>query len=54
MHINVGSGAGTKKSRVSSFIGEDVMAETSKVPVKTEKASTAPVAAWRPFEGLRR
>ena len=28
------------------------MAETSKVPVKPEKAPTAP--AWRPFESLRR
>jgi HSP20 family protein len=30
------------------------MAETSKLPVKTEKQSATPLHAWRPFEGLRR
>jgi HSP20 family protein len=30
------------------------MAETSKVPVKTEKPSASSLHAWRPFEGLRR
>jgi HSP20 family protein len=30
------------------------MAETSKVPVKTEKPSPSQLHAWRPFEGLRR
>jgi HSP20 family protein len=30
------------------------MAETSKLPVKTQKASAAPLEAWRPFESLRR
>jgi HSP20 family protein len=54
IHINVEDRAGTKKNRVSSIIGENVMAETSKVPVKPEKAPTAPVPALRPFESLRR
>ena len=52
IHINVEDRVGTKKNRVSSLIGENVMAETSKVPFKPEKAPTAPT--WRPFESLRR
>jgi HSP20 family protein len=30
------------------------MAETSKLPVKTQKVSAAPLETWRPFESLRR
>jgi|SRR5690242_11577746 HSP20 family protein len=30
------------------------MAETSKIPVKTDKPSATPLHPWRPFESLRR
>jgi hypothetical protein len=54
MHINMGNEAGSKERECFDFIGASVMAETSKLPVKTQKASAALLETWRPFESLRR
>jgi len=39
---------------MANRIGGSVMAEPTKVPVKTEKTTAAAPSTWRPFENLRR